>query len=160
MTLYILVGAPGSGKSYYAKHNLNDYVYISRDEVRFSMITDEDDYFSKEKQVYKEYVRRIKEALLNKDNKAVVADATHLNWPSRRKLLYSLEEIILMNDIKVIPIVIQASLKTILKRNAGRTGRARVPADNIIDMYDKMTDPKNDVFHYNDIIYVNAEENK
>ena len=47
--LFILMGAPGSGKSTWVKNHmtLNDS-YISRDDVRFSMVPEGDEYFSKE----------------------------------------------------------------------------------------------------------------
>lgn len=40
-----------------------DDLYISRDEIRYSMISDKDEYFSKEKEVFNEYVKQIDEAL-------------------------------------------------------------------------------------------------
>ena len=44
--LFIMVGAPGSGKSHYLSKVVNDKCKIvSRDAVRFSMIKDEDEYF-------------------------------------------------------------------------------------------------------------------
>ena len=91
-TLYIVVGVPGCGKSTWcnAKIAANpNWLHISRDEVRFSMIKEEDDYFSKEKQVFNEYVRQIAEGL---EYTNVIADATHLNEPSRLKLIRSIEK--------------------------------------------------------------------
>ena len=47
--LWIMVGIPGSGKSYFAKNILmtdDSWQYISRDEVRFSIIKDDEEYFS------------------------------------------------------------------------------------------------------------------
>ena len=49
-TLVLMCGAPGSGKTTIAKKLMcNNDLYISRDEIRYSMISDEDEYFSKEK---------------------------------------------------------------------------------------------------------------
>ena len=50
-TLYIMCGAPASGKTWFAKHNLCNgpgWYYVSRDEVRFSLLKDDEDYFSRE----------------------------------------------------------------------------------------------------------------
>ena len=47
-----MVGCPGSGKSTWAKKHLPDTYYVSRDEVRFSLLQDGEDYFSHEKEVF------------------------------------------------------------------------------------------------------------
>ena len=56
--LMVMVGIPGSGKSTFAKHYSEDannmpIVWISRDEVRYSLISEKDEYFAKEKDVFK-----------------------------------------------------------------------------------------------------------
>ena len=60
--LYLMCGIPGSGKSTYAKTNkdLKYCKYISRDDIRYSLLKDEDDYFSKEKQVFRTFIAQIK----------------------------------------------------------------------------------------------------
>lgn len=164
MILYILVGVPGSGKSYYAKNHMmvdDSCIYVSRDDVRFSMVKEDEQYFSKEKEVYREFIHRISMGLRNKAASCVIADATHLNWPSRRKLLYGLEWEILTTNTKVIPVMFTTDLAVALERNKHREGRACVPDKVIAKMYKKMTDPKNDIFDYDNIIYINGkEENK
>lgn len=152
--LFIMCGAPGSGKSYFLKHNLTlDGVVVSRDKVRFSMLSDEDEYFSKEKAVFEEFVRQIQEGLDH--GKVVYADATHLNGVSRLKLLNQLN----LENTDVIPIYFKTPLETCLARNAERQGRAKVPESALINMYHSMTDPANDeknIGHslYKDILYV------
>lgn len=155
--LFIMCGAPGSGKSYFVEHNLAlDGIVVSRDKVRFSMISDGDEYFSKEKAVFKEFVRQIQEGLDN--GKVVYADATHLNGVSRLKLLNSLN----LEYTDVIPIFFKVSLETCLARNAKREGRAKVPESALMNMYHSMTDPANDAAAlghtiYSDILYVEEE---
>lgn len=53
--LYILSGCPGSGKSTWAKSHINPYFdkYVSRDDIRFSLVKENEEYFSKEKEVYR-----------------------------------------------------------------------------------------------------------
>ena len=49
-TLWLMCGAPGSGKSYFAKNILiNDdhWFYVSRDEIRFRIIKNDEEYFSR-----------------------------------------------------------------------------------------------------------------
>ena len=152
--LFIMCGAPGSGKSYYIKHEAPDYaVVVSRDAVRFSMLSEGDEYFSKEKAVFKEFVHQIQENL--DAGKTVYADATHLNGISRYKLINNLN----LENTRVYPICFKVSLETCLERNAQRTGRARVPDSALVNMYNSMTDPVNDAKNfgyecYEDILYV------
>lgn len=155
-TLYIMCGAPASGKSWFAKNKLmKDYGwdYISRDEVRFSMIKDGEEYFSHETAVFNEFVEKIAIALdWGHDN--VIADATHLNWGSRRKLLKALSKNCVLEDVDVIPVVIDAKLEDILERNKLRDGRARVPEETIRKMYSSISDPVKDPYKYTAIMRV------
>lgn len=155
-TLWLMCGVPGSGKSWFAKNKLmKDYGwdYISRDEVRFSIIKDDEEYFSHETEVFNEFINKIAIALdWGHDN--VIADATHLNWGSRRKLLQALEKNCVMEDVDVIPVVIEAKLEDILERNALRDGRARVPEETIRRMRASMSDPEKDPYKYTAIMRV------
>ena len=73
-TLYVMVGIPGSGKSTWAKANLTDAEYISRDTVRLSIIKDNEDLFAHEDEVYDKFVSILADGL--RDNRNMVADAT------------------------------------------------------------------------------------
>ena len=131
--LYLTVGAPGSGKSTFCEKLIAKRV--SRDAIRFSMINDNDKYFQKEKDVWKEYVHQIQEEI--NANNTVIADATHLNKKSRQKLLNALD----LKDYVVFVLYFNVPLSTCLARNAKRTNRERVPKDVITDMYNHMTEP-------------------
>jgi len=158
-TLWILCGAPASGKSYYVKNHLmngNGWMYISRDEVRFSIIKDEEDYFSHEDEVYKEFIYRIYKALTSEGIFNVIADATHLNWASRNKLIKNLKKIYSdFNLLDIIPIVVESDIELMLKRNSERSGREQVPASALKKMYAQFTDPETDPYDYTSIMYVN-----
>lgn len=131
--LFILMGIPGSGKSTWCKKNLKpEDLYVSRDEVRFSMVQEDEEYFSKEKEVFKEFCHRIDVGL--KLGGDTYADATHLNESSRNKLLNTLTEI--PDEINLI--YIKVSLETALQRNSLRLGRERVPDDVIKNMYNSI----------------------
>ena len=155
-TLWLMCGAPGSGKTWFAKNKLMKgygWDYISRDEVRFSMIKDGEEYFSHETAVFNEFVEKIAIALdWGHDN--VIADATHLNWGSRRKLLKTLSKSCVLEDVDVIPVVIDAKLGDILERNKLRDGRARVPEETIRRMYRNISDPAKDPYKYTAIMRV------
>jgi predicted kinase len=155
-TLWIMVGIPGSGKTWYAKNKLMkgcDWEYISRDEVRFSMIKDDEEYFSHETAVFNAFIGKITFALLY-GNDNIIADATHLDWGSRRKLLKALDKYISLKEVDVIPVVIEAKLEDILERNKFRSGRARVPEEVIRKMSASMNDPEKDPYKYTAIMKV------
>jgi len=158
-TLYIMCGVPGSGKSWYANNILMNKhtVYISRDEIRFSLVKEDEEYFAKEDQVFKSFVNQINYALGAEDNiDAVIADATHLNWGSRRKLLNVLK--IKKNktnrNIKVIPVWMNTPIFTCKQRNEHREGRAVVPVSVINRMELSKEHPITDPFEYDGILEV------
>ena len=155
-TLWIMCGAPGSGKTWFAKNKLMkgcDWDYISRDEVRFSMIKDDEEYFSHETAVFNAFIGKITFALLY-GNDNIIADATHLNWGSRRKFLNALKKYYPIETLDVIPVVIDVKLEDILERNKLRNGRARVPEETIRRMRASMNDPEKDPYKYAAIMKV------
>lgn len=161
-TLYIMVGAPASGKTYFAKHNLMNgpgWMYVSRDDIRFSLVKDDEEYFSHEKEVFLTYVREICRALRSDSIYNVIADATHLHWPSRKKLIEAIKFYMgnEMKEIQLIPVMMWTHWDTIEERNALRHGREVVPRDVLRDMYKKLRDPDSDPFSYTAIMY-NVEE--
>lgn len=132
-TLYILCGPSGCGKSTWAKQFCNehpDVSYVSRDNIRMNIIQDGEDYFSHEKKVFREFVQLIALNLYGHD---VVADATHLNKFSRRKLTRAID--IYKLKYNIIYVVFNTNLETCLKRNKLREGRACVPEEAISRMF-------------------------
>lgn len=136
--LYLMMGVPGSGKSTYAK-NILKYgdIYISRDEIRYSLLTDEDDYFAKENEVIKTFIESIDKSLgMEEYCGDVFADATHLSPKGRAQVLNQLK-----NKDRVSVIYLDIPLNIILERNAKRTGRALVPEDVVRRMYNSIQLP-------------------
>lgn len=151
--LIIMSGAPGSGKSTYAKllvqHDTN-IVHISRDAIRFSLLEPEDHYFSRETEVLETFYNNIILSLNRGCN--VIADASHLNWKSRRILLENVAKEVTNFQVEVI--YMRPPLEVCLERNDTRTGRENVPHDIITKMYNSQSDPVNDPYHYDKITYV------
>ncbi len=133
--LYIMCGPSGCGKTAWAHNFINMYPqddirYVSRDEIRFSILKDGEDYFSREKEVFKKFVGTLRQTLI--DGFDVIADATHLNEFSRRKLTQAIDMYI--TDYKIIYVVFNVNADTCVARNANRTGRANVPENVIRNM--------------------------
>lgn len=141
--LYVMVGPPASGKSTWARNHCGKNTFIvSRDAIRFSLLQPDDNYFVYEKEVWWQYVSSITNLLL--EGKDVIADATHNDTVSRRKLFRALKDV----PCDIIPIVMDTSMDTCLGRNANREGRAKVPSHVIHSFFeayeypDKSEDPR------------------
>lgn len=136
--LNILIGIPASGKSTFAKNVLSkDSTIISRDVIRYSMLKDGEEYFSHEKEVLREFINQI-QALIDK-GESVTADATHLNRYSRNRLIHCLTN---LEDYEICGYFFTTPLEVCLERNSLREGRARVPDESIVQMYDNLTYPE------------------
>ena len=144
--LYLMIGIPGSGKSTYAKQfaSRNKIQYISRDEIRFSLLQPTDGYFDKENEVMK--ILREKTNLALKNGSTLV-DSTNLSEKSRARLL---------NYIKTECAAIVA---TALKRNALRKEREKVPDEELIKMYSRIEIPCNNGENINYLVTI-AENNE
>lgn len=126
--LYVLCGIPACGKTYFSaqlmqENKARNIHYISRDAIRFTLVKEEEEYFAHEKEVFNKFVVTIAAALAGGFD--VIADATHLNYWSRKKLIDAIDEII--TDYTICFVCFETPLDICLERNAAREGRARVP---------------------------------
>ena len=148
-TLWLTSGVPASGKTTWVKRNFPNTPYISRDEVRFSLIQDDEDYFAHEDEVFETFVKKIQNSLDTFNE--CVADATHLSEKSRNKLLDKLS----LEGVEIIILSFKVPLETLLERNENRTGRAYVPKSVIRRMFYQFTPAtKNEKYKYADIITI------
>lgn len=135
--LIMMMGCPGSGKSTFIEtHKQDEDVWVSRDEIRFNLVQPNEEYFSKEKEVFKTFAGTIDVWL--HCGYTVFADATHLTRASRNKLLRALKET--PNEIWVI--WMKTPLETAFERNQTREGtRAFVPKGQVHRMYTSIEEP-------------------
>ncbi len=154
--LYLMCGCPGAGKSTFLKNKVKkdeNLVIVSRDKIRFSIVKPNEEYFSHEDEVLKEFWKQINTALA--ENKDVLVDQTSLTPKSRKYLLdhvtgYTYANIIWINE----------DLKTCLERNEKRKGtRSYVPRGTIRRMYFQFVEPSlSEGFDY--IFYYNSKEDQ
>lgn len=136
--VYIMSGVPGSGKSTWARSWAKpDDIIISRDAIRFAMLKEGDDYFSKENEVLRIFKQQINQAIQNSEVESVFIDATHLSSKSRVDMVRQLPA----GDYELIAAAAIVPLETCLERNAQRNGRALVPEDVIRSMNASYTYP-------------------
>lgn len=145
--IHIMVGIPASGKSTWVKEQCekrkkihNGFLVISRDQVRYNMLAANDEYFSKEKEVFAEFTDLIKIAALSRSYQNIYVDATHINAKSRAKLIRAIAGIG-YEGYDLVFECFQTPLVTCLKRNAQREGRERVPDSVIEKMFNDLTFP-------------------
>lgn len=135
--LFIMIGVPGSGKTTFAEAQPKK-IHISRDTIRFSLLNEHDNYFAKEKEVYKTFVNKINFHINNGED--VIADATHLNPKSRYKLLNQLH--INRHKTNIIAIYVNTPIEACLERNNLRKGtKTYVPPNEIYNMYARLEPP-------------------
>lgn len=139
--VFLMCGAPGSGKSTWVRQRIGTYggYHISRDEIRFAILDERGgDYFDYENEVIRTFIARINE-LLDSDEQCIdiYVDATHLTDNSRNQIMRQLH----LEDAYKIAVWMKVPLTVCLVRNDERIGRAKVPPKTIADMYNRARRP-------------------
>lgn len=141
--LIMFCGVPGSGKSTEAHRMAGSLAargitveHISRDELRFSMISDKSEYFSKEKEVFSKFVEKMNNSL-NK-NDCTIIDATHISKANRAKILRRVEN---PDNVRLLALYLTTPLDVCMRQNDLRTGMERIPHEVIKKMAEQFEDP-------------------
>ena len=144
--IYLLVGAPGSGKTTYANKLLKQFAkegitaeHVTRDRCRKRLTggATGKDYFSKEKEVFKEFVKDINNCI-NMGYEKIIVDATHINIPSRNKVLSRIKN---AEDFVLVVATFKTPMEVAIERNSKREGFELVPEAAIRRMYDNFEAP-------------------
>ena len=149
-TLYLTIGAPGSGKSTYSKNLIKDkdIKYLSSDELRAQLGKDESDQ-TVTGQVFNHIKKKVVEYLEMGDS--VLIDATNINKKDRKYYIDTAKQ----NNAKVIGLVCAVTKNELIERNTkrGESGGRNVPVWVIEKMLNKYEPPTTEE-GFDEIIYV------
>lgn len=161
-TLFILCGIPASGKSTWALDYYNNLcgseaVYFSRDAIRQTMVEEDEELFSHELCVFKEFCDKIAEWL---EFHNVIADASHIDYASRAELVEELAKRgLTKDDYDIIFVVFHITYKRAVERDLKRIGRARVGEEAIFQYHSHFFPPhKTDFSNVKGIWHIYDEE--
>ena len=154
-TVFVMCGCPGSGKSTWVIEQIRPMVdaLISRDNIRFMLLKDDDDYFAYEDKVRNMFFQAIKNNTSSDDFENIYIDATHLTRKTRSQVRSWIRR-----HPYQIAVSFEVPLEVALERNAQRAGRARVPETVIYNMYNRFEKPTLKV-GFDEIWHVDAEGN-
>jgi predicted kinase len=135
--VYMLIGAPGTGKST-ARENIGGDITICMDDLRLEWYSsDYDEAFVKQKadKKFNAKVDKVYVDALNNHNH-VVLDNTNTSTKARKRWLAPARA----RDFKLIAIVFPVDLDTILARQKTRTDK-QIPNDVVVNMYNRLSLP-------------------
>lgn len=153
--LFLMCGCSGAGKSTFLKNHINteSSIVISRDEIRFSIVKIDEEYFSHENEVLAMLWSEVTKGL--KSGKNVFVDQTSLTPKARKYLIDNVD-----GYDKINAVWVSAPLNICLERNELRKGtRAYVPRGQIRRMYEQFIPPSFDEGFFR-IYKYNSLENK
>ena len=136
--VFLLSGIPGAGKSTFINKQMQSKtdIWISRDNIRFGLLKDGEDYFAHENEVKEIFFNAIANNTSCSQWENIYIDATHLNPRARKSTMWNISKY-----CSVIAVSFEIPVKVAIERNAQRTGRALVPESVIKNMYDSYKVP-------------------
>ena len=154
--VYVLCGPAGVGKSTWAIKQMapETDIMISRDNIRFMLLKDNEDYFAHEDKVRNIFFGAIRaNTFISKDFDTVFIDATHLTPKSRRLTMNHIAP-----DTYKIAVSFEAPVEIAIERNANREGRALVPESVIRNMHYSFQGPRL-IEGFDEIWHIDVESN-
>ena len=111
-------------------------IMISRDNIRFMMLKNDEPYFAVEDKVRKAFFEAIEKYTSEEEYENIYIDATHLVPKSRAQVLRRIK-----GDAERIAVSFEAPVQVAIERNKNRIGRALVPESVIYNMKDNFIIP-------------------
>ncbi len=131
--LFIMAGAPGCGKTTWARNFFKDYEIVSSDAIREEKWPGEPYDASRNEEVFDEFHHRLSEMLYK--GMDAVADATSLSAMARAEL-----QLVAVRENAETHLIFFKNWFTAVERNAEREGNAKVPWEAMEVMWDKFQD--------------------
>ena len=126
--------------------------HISRDQIRFALLNNDQEYFEVEDKVRKFYFQEIERVTGDSyTDDCVFIDATHLTPKARATTLRHIAP-----DVRTIALYFNVPIGVALERNNKREGRARVPDTVIYNMHERFTKPTRKEGFY-EVWYINED---
>ena len=138
--VFILSAPAACGKSTWIVKQMEPQtdVWISRDNIRFMLLQEGEDYFAHESKVKNIFFTAIREnTIISKKYDNVFIDATHLTPKARRQTLAYVAP-----GTYKIAVSFEVPAEVAIERNKQRTGRARVPESVILNMSAQFKTPR------------------
>ena len=153
--VWLMCGPPGAGKSTWAKRQLTvpSNIWHSRDVIRFLLVQEDEEYFSKETEVVNLWTEAINASIEHPAFTDIYVDATHLNPKARRKIINRLN---LSDNISLCAVNFLTSLDKCLQQNSQRIGREIVPEEVLKNMYNSFI-PASKAEGFSTIINIGGE---
>lgn len=126
--VFVMCGPAGSGKSTWLIKQMKPKtdVCISRDNIRFGLLKEGEDYFAHENDVKEIFYNSIANNTSASYWENIYIDATHLNPSARKDTMWNISKY-----CSVIAVSFEVPAEVAIERNKKRSGLARVP-DNVI----------------------------
>lgn len=159
MTPYLIImcGPPGTGKTTKAQEVFEKVTargfsaeIVSKDDIRLKYLTEEDDYWTYEDKVMRDYKARLLYSLMSNDY--TIADASHLLEQQRQDLINYLHQYCEYPFITIIAAGVKTPMKLAIERDAVREGRRKVGPAMIKQMYEIFEIPQ-DTYYGNRVYY-------
>lgn len=134
MNIYLMIGAPGAGKSSYCEKELHGLEIISCDRLREEAFGDRRSYEIREVIKY-----RIKELVIAKVidlQDDIVLDTTYFNEKQEREFLFSLGK-----NVSINAIFVKSTLERCLKQNKIRAHNRVVPDEMVEILFGRVCPP-------------------
>jgi predicted kinase len=125
--LYMLVGIPCSGKSYYAEIHFKpkNIKIVSTDEIRIEITETRKFNLQGNNEIFEIAFSRIKEELINQRD--VVFDATNTNKKYRKNII----KLAKLCNSRIVAVVMKTPLDICIKRNRERSEDSKIPEEKM-----------------------------